>query len=99
MAEITDFVLTDDVRVASIKLGGNEASPRHHHNDLFERVICLSGSIEVQMSAPDSTRILSPGDMAEIEAIRRHRLVNLLRDASNYLLVQFGEYDFVSTES
>jgi quercetin dioxygenase-like cupin family protein len=99
MSERIDFVLTDNARVASIKLGDNEASPWHYHNDVFERVICLSGSIEVQMSAPDSTQILNPGDMAEIESNRRHRLVNLLRDVSNYLLVQSGEYDFVCTDS
>jgi quercetin dioxygenase-like cupin family protein len=99
MSERKDFVLTDNARVASIQLGDNEASPWHYHNDMFERVICLSGSIEVQMSEPASTRILNPGDMAEIESKRRHRLVNLLNDASNYLLVQCGEYDFVSTDS
>lgn len=99
MAERKDFVLTDNARVASIKLGDNETSPWHYHNDVFERVICLSGSIEVQMSAPDSTQILNPGEMVEIESNRRHRLVNLLRDSSNYLLVQSGEYDFISTDS
>lgn len=99
MSERIDFVQTENARVASIKLGDHEASPWHFHNDVFERVICLSGSIEVQMSAPDSSRILNPGDMAEIEAKRRHRLVNLLADASDYLLVQNGEYDFISTAS
>jgi len=67
MSERVDFVLTDNARVASIKLGDNEASPWHYHNDVFERAICLSGSIEVQMSATESTRILYPGDMAKIE--------------------------------
>jgi quercetin dioxygenase-like cupin family protein len=99
MSERIDFVQTDDARVASIKLGDNEASPWHYHNHVFERVICLSGCIEVQMSAPDSTQILNPGDMVEIESNRRHRLVNLLGDASDYLLVQSGEYDFISTDS
>jgi quercetin dioxygenase-like cupin family protein len=99
MSERVDFVLTDNARVASIKLDDNEESPWHYHNDVFERVICLCGSIEVQMSAPDSTQILNPGDMAEIESNRRHRLVNLLHDVSNYLLIQSGEYDFVSTDS
>jgi len=99
MSERKDFVLTDNARVASIKLGDNEASPWHYHNHVFERVICLSGSIEVQMSTPDLTQVLNPGEMAEIESNRRHRLVNLLRDVSNYLLVQSGEYDFVSTDS
>jgi quercetin dioxygenase-like cupin family protein len=99
MSERIDFVVTDNARVASISLGDNEASPWHYHNHVFERIICLSGSIEVQMSAPDSTRTLKPGDMAEIESNRRHRLVNLLGDDSNYLLVQSGEYDFVATDS
>ena len=99
MSERKDFVLTDNARVASIQLGDNEASPWHYHNDVFERVICLSGSIEVQMSAPDSTHILNPGEMAEIEPNRRHRLVNLLCDVSSYLLVQSGQYDFVPTDS
>jgi quercetin dioxygenase-like cupin family protein len=98
MAERIDIVHSDNARVASIILGDNEASSWHYHNDVFERVICLSGSIEVQMSAPDSTQTLNPGDMAEIESNRRHRLVNLLGGASNYLLVQSGEYDFVSTD-
>jgi len=99
MSERMDFVLTDNARAASIKLGGNEVSPWHYHNDVIERVICLYGSIEVQMSAPDSTQTLNPGDMAEIESNRRHRLVNLLGDVSEYLLVQSGEYDYVSTDS
>jgi len=97
MSARKDFVMTANARVASITLDGNEASPWHHHNDVFERVICLLGAIEVQMSAPDATRILHPGDMAEIESKRRHRLVNLRCDASDYLLVQSGRYDFVST--
>ena len=99
MSEREDFVLTDDARVASIKLGDYEASPWPYHNDVVERVISLSGSIEVQMSATDSNQILIPGDMVEIESYRRHRLVNLRRDVSNYLLVQSGEYDFVPTDS
>jgi len=99
MSDRKDYVMTDDARVASITLGANEASPWHYHNHLFERVICLAGAIEVQMTAPDSTRLLNPGDMVEIESKRRHRLVNPRRDASDYLLVQSGAYDFISTGS
>ncbi|MEZ5503451.1 MAG: cupin domain-containing protein [Halioglobus sp.] len=99
MSEREDFVLTNDARVASIALAGKEASPWHYHNHVLERVVCVSGSIEVQCSGLGSSQVLMPGEIALIESGRKHRLVNLLSYSSTYLLVQSGEYDFVPVNS
>lgn len=99
MPERQDIFLTHDARVASIALAGKEASPWHYHNHVLERVVCLSGSIEVQCSELGSSQVLMPGEITQIESGRKHRLVNLLSNPSTYLLVQSGEYDFVPVNS
>jgi len=99
MAERVDFIRTESARVASIELGDNEASPWHRHTSVFERVVCLSGAIEVQYRYPAVCKALQPGEMAAIESQRPHRLVNLQSLASTYLLVQSGNYDFVPVDA
>jgi len=95
MAERTDFIQTGSTRVASIQLGDNESSPWHRHTEVLERIVCLSGVIEVQCQNPVGCKVLDPGDMAEIAPQRPHRLVNPRSLASAYLLIQSGNYDFV----
>ncbi len=99
MPERTDFVRTHEARVASIQLGAEEASPWHFHTEILERVVCLSGCIEVQCQNPSSEKVLQPGEMAEIESHRVHRLVNSQSLASQYLLIQSGVYDFIPVDT
>lgn len=99
MSQRTDFVLTDDARVASIQMSGNETSAWHCHTHLIERIVCLIGSIEVQIRNTKSKNRLAPGEMATIEAKRDHRVVNTSNEASTYLLIQNGEFDFVKVNS
>lgn len=91
-----DYVRTDDARVASIQMSGNEASPWHHHTHVVERIVCLTGDIEVQCQNPKSSKRLAPGEMATIEAQCDHRVVNMRGERSSYLLIQDGKFDFVT---
>ena len=99
MADRTDFLRTREARVASIELGSNETLPWHCHTELLERIVCLSGRIEVHSQNPDSVDILQPGEMAEVQAHRVHRLVNSLSLPSACLLVQSGAYDFIPIDA
>lgn len=98
MSHRTDFILTDNARVASIQMSANEASAWHYHTHVIERIVCLNGSIEVQVRNTETKYCLAPGEMATIEAQCDHRVVNASSEASTYLLIQNGAFDFVTVD-
>ena len=99
MSQREELITLNNARVASIELAIGEESQWHYHTELVENVVCLNGSIELQCSSPELLVRLNPGERKEIKPMRKHRLVNLGDTEATYLLVQSGNYDFVSTNS
>lgn len=95
-----DLIHTDDARVARIVLAPNEITTKHFHSGVVEHVVCLDGCIEVHdvENRTEVTRLV-PGKVREIRPGVVHHLINALETESEYLLIQNGNYDFVSVDS
>src|SRR5574341_1316266 len=89
------LVKTDNVSVRILELEGEEALPWHHHTEVTDYVFALDGEIEVQLRSPDAKVALAPGQRCEVPTGRVHRVVNMCRSKTKYLLIQgIGKYDF-----
>ncbi|MEK6600736.1 MAG: cupin domain-containing protein, partial [Candidatus Binatota bacterium] len=76
-------------------LEAGEALPWHYHSEVTDYVFALDGEIEIQLRSPDETVTLTPGKKWEVPTGRIHRVVNMCREKTKYLLIQgIGKYDF-----
>ena len=94
-----DLIKTDEARVARIFLDPGESSPAHYHSSVIENVVCLSGKIAIKFGTGSDQKLLTPGQICEIEQHIEHYLMNPSKAKSEYLLVQKGDYDFVPVNS
>ena len=99
MSNREDLIFLDNARVASIVLEADEESPWHYHSELVEYVICLNGTIDLQTNEPKRSIKLQPAKHYKINPMQVHRLVNTGQNIATYLLVQNGNYDFISSNS
>ncbi len=91
------IIATDDVRVRVMGLPGKGATDWHHHTEVTDFFVCLTGEMLVETEAPAGATRLMPGQTAEVRPLQLHRVVNLRKEPSEYLLVQgVGRYDFVT---
>ena len=91
-----EIIRTETVLVRIMELAKGAATEWHHHTDVSDYFVCLTGVVRVEAMNPDETVILHPGQRAEIRPPRIHRVVNHHDDKSEHLLIQgVGSYDFV----
>lgn len=84
-----------DVRVRILTLEGGQATAWHFHTAVTDRMLCLEGSIAVELREPMERVELKPGQRCEVAVERVHRVVNRTPETAKYLLVQgVGRYDF-----
>lgn len=89
------LIQTDNVSVRILELEEGEALPWHYHSEVTDYVFALDGKIEVQFRSPDETVALTPGNRCEVSTGRIHRVVNMCKRRTKYLLIQgVGKYDF-----
>lgn len=92
------LIKQEKARVTLIDLAISEQTPWHFLTDLVENHVCLDGHIELQCKKPNRNVALLPGEHHEIIPQQEHRLVNLGDGRATFLLVQSGQYDFISSE-
>ena len=91
-----DIIRTENVLVRIMELEGGSATEWHHHSEVADFFVCLTGAVQVETKGPDAKVLLHPGERTEVTAPRIHRVLNLESECSAYLLVQgVGAYDFV----
>jgi quercetin dioxygenase-like cupin family protein len=91
-----EIVKTPDVRVRVMELEEGAATQWHHHTEVKDFFVCLKGTLQVETREPESAVVLQPGETAEVAPQVIHRVLNLLTERSEYLLVQgVGTYDFI----
>jgi quercetin dioxygenase-like cupin family protein len=91
-----EIIRTENVLVRIMELAAGASTGWHHHTDVNDYFVCLTGVVKVEAKTLDEEVILLPGQRAEIKAPRIHRVVNVNSDTSEYLLVQgVGTYDFI----
>ena len=94
------IIQTETVKVRVIELHPGEVAPLHHHSEIVDTMVGISGKILVSSKNPDQEVMLTPGLRCTVEAGRRHQVSNAQRDlTSTYLLIQgVGTYDFIVEE-
>jgi quercetin dioxygenase-like cupin family protein len=89
------LIKTDNVSVRILELEAGEVLPWHHHSEVTDYVFALDGEIEVQVKSPDEKVALTPGERCKLPTGRVHRVVNMCKRKTKYLLIQgVGKYDF-----
>jgi quercetin dioxygenase-like cupin family protein len=92
---VRTLVDIEGARVAEFEMAPGAQGPRHYHSSLCEHCICLQGQLDVKIDG-SSTRLLQPGDRAEIGPGVGHQVGNPGSEPGRYLVVQFGgAHDFV----
>ena len=95
-----ELIKTDDVSVRILELETGEALPWHSHSEVTDHIFALDGEIEVQFRSPDEKITLAPGERCGVPTGRVHRVVNLCKRKTKYLLIQgVGKYDFNKADS
>lgn len=88
---------TDDARVRIIELEAGAIAPMHRHSEVTDNMFGLSGTIVIDLQAPDCRVTLGPGERCEVAVGRLHQVRNgSATEPARYLLVQgVGRYDFL----
>jgi quercetin dioxygenase-like cupin family protein len=90
---------TRDVLVRIMEMDKGSATDWHHHTQVADFFVCLSGAVQVETRGPEAKIRLLPGQHTQVTAGQVHRVVNVDKDSSEYLLVQgVGAYDFIRQE-
>ena len=96
MMKNREIFKTDNVLVREMVLEKDASTEWHHHSEVADYFVCLTGWVRVETQNPDATFSLHPGETAEVKPPHVHRVINVHEDRSVYLLVQgIGKYDFI----
>jgi quercetin dioxygenase-like cupin family protein len=91
-----EIIKTDNVSVRIMELAKGASTEWHYHTNATDFFVCLSGLVKVETKNPVEVVVLHPGQRAEINPPKIHRVINTHNDKSEYLLVQcIGPYDFI----
>ena len=90
------IIQTEKVLVRIMELAKGASTDWHHHTEVADFFVCLTGVVRIETKNPDDAVLLHPGNKAKVESPQIHRVVNLHINKSEYLLVQgVGAYDFI----
>lgn len=93
---VEHLIRTENVSVRVMELEEGGATSWHYHSEVSDYFVCLSGKVRVESDGADKIFELCPGQRTEVPVQRVHRVVNLYKGKSEYLLVQgVGRYDFI----
>lgn len=94
------LIKTDSVSVRILELEAGEVLPWHYHSEVTDYIFALDGEIEVQLKSADEKVTLTPGQRCDVPTGGVHRVVNLCKRKTKYLLIQgVGKYDFNRADS
>ena len=96
MAPQETLLQTDTVKVRVMNLPAGEATPWHHHREVTDHMVGLSGLVLVRLREPEEMIELHPGHRCRVETGRVHQVANGSNsETASYLLIQgVGRYDF-----
>lgn len=90
------LVERDDLRVRVMCLEGGESTRWHHHSQVADEMLGLSGDLQVELAGRERPVSLQPGERCTLPPGVVHRVRNAGSIAGCYLLVQGGgAYDFL----
>ena len=90
------IVQTEDVRVHTLHLSGQQAIPWHKHSLVDDTFVCLSGRTVVLTDGECESCTLNPGDRVTVPAGVGHFVKPDTEFGTKFLLIQAtGEHDFI----
>ena len=86
---------TPDLRMLVLTLGPGQAVPWHWHSAVTDHMICLEGSMVVEMRAPREVIELQPGQRCTVPVKRAHHVSGKNGGRCKFAILQgIGRYDF-----
>jgi len=94
-----EIIKTENVLVRIMELEKDGSTEWHFHTEVRDFFVCLKGAIQVETKNPDQKIMLTPGQQAEVNPRKVHRVKNITDNKAEYLLIQgIGSYDFYKDE-
>jgi quercetin dioxygenase-like cupin family protein len=92
---VRELIKTENVSVRVMELEAGAANEWHHHFQVTDYFVAMTGVIQVETRDPAATVRLLPGQLTEVAPATVHRVNNVGDEKAEYLLVQgVGSYDF-----
>jgi len=82
-------------RIAELQIGPSQQVPWHYHTSVQDSFFVLQGCLRIFLQEPKEDIRLVPGETYTVRPRRPHLVTNSGGDSAVFLVLQFGEYDFV----
>ena len=82
-------------RIAELQISPSQQVPWHYHTSVQDTFFVLQGSVRIFLRNPKEEVRLAPGETYTVQAQRPHLVTNVGTDSAVFLVLQFGDYDFV----
>ncbi len=90
----------DDLRVVILDLERGQRVPWHHHTEIADHFICMTGPMTISMRDPDDVVRLEAGGSWTVERGRPHEVMGESGGACKFAIVQgVGVYDYVPNDA
>jgi len=90
---------TERLRFLVLGLGTYHCVPWHTHDEVTDTFFCIEGPMRVEVSDPDKTYVLLPGQTCEVPARRAHFVSGTRGNPCTFLVMQgIGQYNYVPFE-
>jgi mannose-6-phosphate isomerase-like protein (cupin superfamily) len=84
-----------EFRIAEFTINPTQTIPWHRHTNVQDTFFVLEGRIRVFLRDPEDEVCLAPGETYSVRLMRPHFVTNGGEGAATFLVLHFGEYDFV----
>lgn len=85
-----------DMQAQVLTLSAGQCIPWHYHNEIFDTMICLEGSVIVETRAPRHEYALAPGQRCSVPPKTAHYVHGKDGSPCKFLNIQgVGVYDFM----
>jgi quercetin dioxygenase-like cupin family protein len=82
-------------RITEIQISSSQKVPWHYHTSVQDTFFVLQGCLRLFLQEPKEEICLAPGETYTVRPHRPHLVANMGTDSAVFLVLQFGDYDFV----
>lgn len=83
-------------QIAELQLSPSQKVPWHFHTEVQDTFYVLQGRLRISMRDPRENICLEPGETYAVVPRRPHLVTNAGEESVVFLVLQAGEYDFIS---
>ena len=94
--ESTILSEANGLRVLRVSLAPGDVIPWHRHTAIDDTFLVMTGTLQIDLRAPEAQAFVRPGETFVVPAGRAHRVSNDGPERCRVVIVQgVGPYDFV----